>query len=76
MMTATCPSYAGYRFPPEIIGHAVRLCFRFPLSDTLGRAEGKSKAEIIRCPRHYVASEIFGCPCRTADAAPLAQMAA
>src|ERR671923_246993 len=24
--------YAGYRFPPEIIGHAVWLYFRFPLS--------------------------------------------
>ncbi len=26
------PNYAGYRFPPEIIGHAVWLYFRFPLS--------------------------------------------
>src|SRR5215217_5523712 len=26
------PSYAGHRFPPEIIGHAVWLYFRFPLS--------------------------------------------
>ncbi len=26
------PSYAGHRFPPEVIGHAVRLYFRFPLS--------------------------------------------
>jgi putative transposase len=25
------PSYAGHRFPPEVIGHAVRLYFRFPL---------------------------------------------
>src|SRR3954469_8301726 len=25
------PSYAGHRFPPEVIGHAVWLCFRFPL---------------------------------------------
>ena len=24
--------YAGYRFPPEIISHAVWLYFRFPLS--------------------------------------------
>src|SRR5919108_6376310 len=24
--------YAGYRFPPEIIGHAIWLYFRFPLS--------------------------------------------
>jgi putative transposase len=32
MTTPTCPSYAGYRFPPEIISHAVWLSFRFPLS--------------------------------------------
>jgi hypothetical protein len=32
-MTAPCsPSYAGCRFPIEVIGHAVRLSFRFPLS--------------------------------------------
>ncbi len=32
MTTSTCPSYAGYRFPAEIISHAVWLYFRFPLS--------------------------------------------
>ena len=32
MTTAACPSYAGYRFPTEIISHAVWLYFRFPLS--------------------------------------------
>ena len=26
------PSYAGYRFPAEVISHAVLLYFRFPLS--------------------------------------------
>ena len=31
-MTPACPSYAGYRFPAEIISHAVWLYFRFPLS--------------------------------------------
>src|SRR4051794_20718008 len=25
------PSYAGHRFPPEVIGHAIWLYFRFPL---------------------------------------------
>ena len=25
------PSYTGHRFPPEVIGHAVWLSFRFPL---------------------------------------------
>jgi putative transposase len=32
MTTPTFPSYAGYRFPGEIISHAVWLYFRFPLS--------------------------------------------
>ncbi len=32
MTTPACPSYAGYRFPAEIISHAVWPCFRFPLS--------------------------------------------
>ncbi len=32
MTTPPCPSYAGYRFPAEIISHAVWLYFRFPLS--------------------------------------------
>jgi putative transposase len=32
MTTPACPSYAGYRFPAEIISYAVWLYFRFPLS--------------------------------------------
>jgi putative transposase len=32
MMTPSPPGYAGYRFPAEIIGYAVWLYFRFPLS--------------------------------------------
>jgi len=32
MTPPACPSYTGYRFPAEIISHAVWLCFRFPLS--------------------------------------------
>ena len=32
MTTSDCPSYAGYRFPGEIISYAVWLYFRFPLS--------------------------------------------
>ena len=31
MTTAARARYAGYRFPAEIISHAVRLYFRFPL---------------------------------------------
>jgi putative transposase len=32
MTAPACPSYAGYRFPAEIISYAVWLYFRFPLS--------------------------------------------
>jgi hypothetical protein len=32
MTTPPYPSYAGHRFPAEIISHAVWLYFRFPLS--------------------------------------------
>ncbi len=32
MTTPACQIYAGYRFPAEIISHAVWLYFRFPLS--------------------------------------------
>ena len=31
MMTPCSPSYAGYRFPAEVISHAIWLYFRFPL---------------------------------------------
>ncbi len=31
-MNASSPDYKGYRYPPEIIGHAVWLYFRFALS--------------------------------------------
>jgi putative transposase len=30
MTTPATPSYAGYRFPAEVISHAVWLYFRFP----------------------------------------------
>ena len=32
MTSPTCPSYAGDRFPAEVISHAVCLLLRFPLS--------------------------------------------
>src|ERR1700757_2078558 len=37
MRTSARSRYAGYRFPAEIIGHAVWLYFRFPLG--LGMVE-------------------------------------
>ena len=43
MTTPPCiPSYAGYRFPAEVISYAVYLYFRFPLSlGVLGASEQK-----------------------------------
>jgi len=35
MTIPACPSYAGYRFPAEVISHAVWLYFRFPLSSRM-----------------------------------------
>ncbi len=32
MTPSAVPSYAGYRFPAEVISHAVWLPFRFPFS--------------------------------------------
>ena len=32
MIPPTKLSYVGYRFPPEVISHAIWLSFRFPLS--------------------------------------------
>lgn len=32
MTTPAASNYAGYWFPAEVISHAVRLYFRFPLS--------------------------------------------
>src|SRR3954470_479487 len=32
MTKPVCPSYAGHRFPAEVISYAVWLYFRFPLS--------------------------------------------
>ena len=32
MTTTTCSRYAGYRFPAEVISHAVWLYFHFPLA--------------------------------------------
>ncbi len=32
MTTSAVPSYAGYRFPAEVISHALWLPFRFPFS--------------------------------------------
>ncbi len=32
MIPPSKPSYAGHRFPPEVISHAIWFYFRFPLS--------------------------------------------
>src|SRR5690242_7561984 len=42
------PDYKGYRFPPEIISHAVWLYFRFSLSFRYGRrAAGESRGVMV-----------------------------
>ncbi len=47
MTTSDGPGYAGYRFPAEVISHAVWFYFRFPLSlrmldELLARAASSS----------------------------------
>ena len=37
MMTSHAPNYHGYRFPPEIISHAVWLYHRFCLYPSASR---------------------------------------
>jgi len=56
----------------------VRMRGHQPTLDYIRRrtAEGKSKPEIIRCLKRFVAREIFGYLCRPPNAAPPAQMAA
>jgi len=54
MTTFTCPTYAGYRFPAEIISHAVWLYFRFPLS--LRMVDELLAARCLRKPRDHAAA--------------------
>ncbi len=56
----------------------VRMRGHRPTLDYVRRrtAEGKSKPEIIRCLKRFIAREIFGYLCRPIEAAPPAQMAA
>ena len=44
MTTSAWPSYAGYRFPAEIISHAVWLYFRFPLSNGPSHEQGAARS--------------------------------
>ncbi len=48
MTTPACPSYAGYRFPAEIISHAVWLYFRFPLSLRMVSMAVRIRANLAR----------------------------
>jgi transposase len=56
----------------------VRMRGHRPTLDYVRRrtAEGKSKLEIIRCLKRFIAREIFGYLCRTPEAAPPAQVVA
>ena len=53
----------------------VRMRGHQPTLDYVRRrtTEGKSKSEIIRCLKRFVAREIFGYLCRNPDVAPPAQ---
>jgi hypothetical protein len=52
--------YAGYRFPPEVISHAVWLYFRFPLS--LCMVEEMLAARGIIVSHETVGGSVFGLP--------------
>ena len=45
-MTSQAPNYHGYRFPPEIIRHAVWLYHRAPQQAVGKMTEGPSKSAV------------------------------
>ena len=45
-MTTQSPSYRGYRFPPEIISHAVWLYHRAPQQAVGKMTEGPSRSAV------------------------------
>ena len=56
-MTSQAPSYHGYRFPPEIISHAVWLYHRFCLS--FGDAEDLLAQQVSRSPMRRFGSGVW-----------------
>ncbi len=61
MTTPACPSYAGYRFPAEVISHAVWLYFRFPLSLRMVDELLAARGSVARCSSLGL-SNAGGCP--------------
>ena len=64
-MNSPAPSYHGYRFPAEIIAHAVWLYFRFSLSfrdveDLLAQRE-VTVGEFRRSMQHEPGMEVSWC---------------
>ena len=58
-MISPAPNYHGYRFPPDIIAHAVWLSFRFSLSvrhvEDCSSSAPKQRVEEVRGGRNGVA---------------------
>ena len=69
-MISPAPRYHGYRFPPEIIAHAVWLYFRFSLS--LRDVEDLLAQRGIPAPQgflgHLIAREFSQEACRDEEA--------
>jgi hypothetical protein len=58
-MTMLAPNrYAGHRFPPEIISHAVWLYFRFPLTLILCAILSKSVSDLVHTVARRRASPV------------------
>jgi putative transposase len=62
--------YAGYRFPPEVISHAIWLYFRFPLSLRMVEEMLAARGIIIshETVRQWIARTIL--PTRTLSGRP------
>ena len=57
MTTDTAPSYTGFRFPQEIISHAVWLYFRFNLSYRDGGELLAERGVVVTYDRTYALDE-------------------
>jgi transposase-like protein len=65
MTTPTRSRYTGHRFPPEVIGHAVWLYFRFPLGlrmveELLAARAWPRRAYGVKGGRGFPCSEALG----------------
>ena len=61
MRTSARTRYTGYRFPAEIIGHAVWLYFRLPLGLRMAEKLLAARAH-HRQPRNRPTAKARGCP--------------